>query len=64
MPIRPGSADDVRMLFIAGGLLVWFVVAVLAAVVVGRGIQLADQEDAAGAVLTTADLPAGIAPAA
>jgi hypothetical protein len=52
------------MLWFVGGLVVWFVLAALAAVVLGRGIRLADRRAADDAVLTTADLPAGFVPAA
>ena len=52
------------MMWIAGGLVVWFVVALLVALVLGRGIRLADEHAADEAVLTTADLPAGFVPAA
>jgi hypothetical protein len=51
------------MLWIAGGLVAWVVVAVLVAVVLGRGVRLADRRAARDAVLTTADLPAGFVPA-
>ncbi len=44
---------------------VWAVLAVLVAVVLGRGIALADRRAAAtGAPLTTADLPDDFRPAA
>jgi hypothetical protein len=51
------------MLWIAGGLVVWFVVALAAALIIGRSIRLADRRDEA-AILTTADLPADFVPAA
>ncbi|MGY1822035.1 hypothetical protein [Geodermatophilus sp. SYSU D00079] len=47
-----------------GIVLVWVLLAVVVAVVVGRGIRLADQRSAAPAPLTTADLPAGFTPEA
>jgi hypothetical protein len=55
------AADDgqVWVMWVLGGLAVWLVVAFLVAVVIGRGIRLADRRSpatAAGAVLTTADL--------
>ena len=50
-------------LWVLGGLLTWLVLAVLVAVVVGRGIRLADQRAGSGVQLTTADIP-GVAPAA
>jgi hypothetical protein len=52
------------MLWIAGGLVVWFVVAGLVAVGLGRGIRVADRRAAEDVVLTTADLPADFVPAA
>jgi hypothetical protein len=42
----------------------WLVLALLVAVVLGRGIRLADRRDARAVVLTTADLPADFVPAA
>ncbi|MGY1659617.1 hypothetical protein ACI78Q_00140 [Geodermatophilus sp. SYSU D00705] len=42
-----------------GVLLVWVLLAVVVAVVVGRGIRLADERSGVPASLTTADLPAG-----
>jgi hypothetical protein len=51
-------------LWILGGLAVWIVVAVLLAVVIGRGIRLADRRSpGTDAPLTTADLPASLRPA-
>jgi hypothetical protein len=50
-------------LWVVGGLVAWTVVAFLVAVVLGRGIRLADRREAgtAGAgVLTTADLPTSL----
>ena len=52
------------MVWIVGGLVVWFLAAVLVGLVVGRGIRLADRRAARATVLTTADLPAGFVPAA
>lgn len=37
-------------LWVVGGLLVWFLVAAFVAVVIGRGISLADRKDAAGSL--------------
>jgi hypothetical protein len=54
------SADDhgVWWHWVVGGLVVWLVVAVLLALVIGRGIRLADRRSpGTGAPLTTADLP-------
>ncbi len=48
---------------VVGVLLVWFLLAVVVAVVIGRGIRLADARSAAERPLTTADLPAGFTPA-
>jgi hypothetical protein len=59
-----GTAENPPVLWIAGGLLVWIVLAVLAGVVLGRGIRLADRRDARASALSTADLPAGFASAA
>jgi hypothetical protein len=50
-------ADDPDVWWIVGGLLGWFVLAALVAVVIGRGIRLADQRELGAPVLTTADLP-------
>ena len=48
------------MLLLVTGIAVWFVLAVLVAVVVGRGIRLADRRAGSAAVLTTADLPSDL----
>ena len=48
---------------VVGVLLVWFLLALVVAVVIGRGIRLADARSAAERPLTTADLPAGFTPA-
>ncbi len=48
---------------VVGVLLLWFLLAVVVAVVIGRGIRLADARSAAERPLTTADLPAGFTPA-
>jgi hypothetical protein len=53
--------DDMEV--VVGVLLVWFLLAVVVAVVIGRGIRLADARSAAERPLTTADLPAGFTPA-
>ena len=51
-------------LWVLGGLLAWIVLAVFVAVVVGRGVRLADSRTAdAGRPLTTADLPGAAAAA-
>ena len=51
-------------LWVLGGLLAWIVLAVFVAVVVGRGVRLADSRTAdAGRPLTTADLPRAAAAA-
>ena len=50
-------------LWVLGGLLAWLVLAVLVAVVVGRGIRLADRH-AAGSVPLTVEELVGVAPAA
>ncbi len=47
---------------VVGVLLVWFLLALVVAVVIGRGIRLADARSAAERPLTTADLPAGFTP--
>ncbi|WP_346621248.1 hypothetical protein [Blastococcus montanus] len=55
-------------LWVAGGLVVWLAVAALLAVVIGRGIRMADERSpGTGQLLTTADLattPATVAPVA
>jgi hypothetical protein len=48
---------------VVGVLFVWFLLALVVAVVIGRGIRLADARSAAVSPLTTADLPAGFTPA-
>ena len=50
-------------LWVLGGLVVWIVVALVLAVVIGRGIRLADQRSGRVEVLTTADLPVALRPA-
>jgi hypothetical protein len=51
--------------WVLGGLVVWLLVAVLLALVIGRGIRLADRRSSGtGVPLTTADLPGGFVPAA
>ncbi|CCG01355.1 hypothetical protein [Blastococcus saxobsidens] len=63
----PADHEHVWWLWIVGGLVVWLVLATLLAVVIGRGIRLADRGTAASyPTLTTADLPssAAAAPAA
>ena len=58
------SADVERMeAVVIGVLLVWFLLALVVAVVVGRGIRLADARSAGEHPLTTADLPAAFTPA-
>ena len=47
---------------VIGLLVVWALVALGVAVVLGRGIRLADARSRAGRPLTTADLPAGFSP--
>src|SRR3954470_16526695 len=68
---RTAAADEgsVWWLWVLGGLAVWSVVAVLFAVVLGRGIRLADRRSLGTGLedlLTTADLSASLraAPAA
>jgi hypothetical protein len=61
------AADEghVWWFWVLGGLAVWLVVALTFGIVVGRGIRMADrQAPDTGALLTTADLPAGFAAAA
>src|SRR5688500_18057825 len=49
------------VLWVLGGLAVWVAVAFLVAVVIGRGIRMADRHAAEDALpLTTADLPASM----
>ncbi len=58
------TADVERMgALVIGVLVVWVLVAFGVAVVLGRGIRLADARSAAKTPLTTADLPAGFTPA-
>ncbi len=58
--VRTTAADVERMeAMVIGVLVVWAFVALGVAVVVGRGIRLADARSGAERVLTTADLPAG-----
>ncbi|SNX99415.1 hypothetical protein SAMN06893097_1222 [Geodermatophilus sabuli] len=45
-----------------GVLLVWALLAVVVAVVVGRGIRLADERSAVPASMSISDLAAGFAP--
>jgi hypothetical protein len=57
------TAEDDGMEAVVAVLTVWVLVSVLAAVVIGRGIRLADTcgTGEAGVPLTTADLPDGFA---
>ncbi len=58
-----GAADVERMeALMIGVLVVWALVALGVAVVVGRGIRLADARSGAERPFTTADLPAGFTP--
>ena len=58
------TADVERMeAAVIGVLVVWMLVALGFAVVLGRGIGLADARAAAARSFTTADLPAGFRPA-
>jgi len=59
-----GAADVGRMGALVIGLVVWFLLAVVVAVVVGRGIRLADARSTVEHPLTTADLPADFRPSA
>ena len=57
------AADVERMeALMSGVLVVWVLVALGVAVVLGRGIRLADARTAATRPFTTADLPAGSTP--
>ena len=57
------TADVERMeALMIGVLVVWALVALGVAVVLGRGIRLADARSGAERPLTTADLPAGFTP--
>jgi hypothetical protein len=63
---RQRGADDHRVwwVWVLGVLAVWFVVAALVAVLIGRGIRLADRRSpGTGVGMSTADLPAGFVPA-
>ncbi|MBB3086923.1 hypothetical protein [Geodermatophilus sabuli] len=57
------SADDDGMEAVVAVLIVWVLVSVVAAVVIGRGFRRADASGShdPGALLTTADLPPGFA---
>ena len=57
----PAHDGRVWWIWVAGGLVAWTLVAFLLAVVVGRGIRLADRHAEGGAVLTTAALEADAA---
>ena len=58
-----GAADVERMeALMIGVLIVWALVALGVAVVLGRGIHLADIRSGAERPFTTADLPAGFTP--
>jgi hypothetical protein len=57
VPISRPAAENVGMLWVLGAVTVWFALALVVAVVIGRGIRLADRREARSAVLTTADLP-------
>ncbi|MBB3086922.1 hypothetical protein [Geodermatophilus sabuli] len=50
------------MELVVGVLLVWALLAVVVAVVVGRGIRLADERSAVPASMSISDLAAGFAP--
>ena len=52
------------MLWLVCAIAGWLLLGLLIAVVLGRGIRLADRRATAGTVLTTADLPADFLPAA
>jgi hypothetical protein len=56
------AVDVGRMEALIGMLVVWALVALGVAVVLGRGIRLADARARADRTLTTADLPAGFTP--
>ncbi len=57
------AADVERMeALVIGVLVVWLLVALAVAVVLGRGIRLADTRARAERPFTTADLPAGFTP--
>jgi hypothetical protein len=59
--MAPADVERMEALMI-GVLVVWALVALGVAVVLGRGIRLADARSGAERPLTTADLPAGFAP--
>jgi hypothetical protein len=54
--VRVGTAEN-RSILLVTGLAVWFALALLVAVVLGRGIRLVDRQAAVSPALTTADLP-------
>ena len=56
---RAADNQSVWWLWVLGGLVAWVVVAFAVAVVIGRGVRMADRRAGEGAVLTTADLEAG-----
>lgn len=57
------TADSERMeALVIGVLVVWLLVALGVALVLGRAIRLADARSAAPRPFTTADLPAGFTP--
>src|SRR3954447_1083718 len=65
-PTAAADEGSVWWLWVLGGLAVWSVVALLFAVVLGRGIRLADRRSLGVGLddlLTTADLPASLQPA-
>jgi hypothetical protein len=58
------AADVQRMeALVIGVLILWVLMALVVAVVIGRGIRLSDARSATERPLTTADLPAGFTPA-
>src|SRR4051812_5294871 len=65
-PTAAADEGSVWWLWVLGGLAVWSVIALLFAVVLGRGIRLADRRSLGTGLddlLTTADLPASLQPA-
>src|SRR3954470_8667100 len=65
-PAAAADEGSVWWLWVLGGLAVWSVVALLFAVVLGRGIRLADRRSLGAGLddlLTTADLPVSLQPA-
>src|SRR3954469_25245089 len=65
-PAAAADEGSVWWLWVLGGLAVWSVVALLFAVVLGRGIRLADRRSLGTGLddlLSTADLPASLQPA-